>query len=239
MKILFKSALTLTFLSIVAVVLAVLLSAMKKLYIESWFVLNPSVVVGLISGLLLTTILSLANFHQLQRSHAKVRSALLKSFQAESAAFVAFACAIRNDSQEFKIPDQLHQELELALARLDELSIKITRSEHISPLKSKTIQAFSAIVTPIARIELLFDQAFAPFAESCAAAYHAHSILPYLGDEAERQATQAEFLHNLQRVCELLQPEGMLYEAMQQYQSRLRRLLGVRQAISAGKSGAE
>ncbi len=239
MKILFKSALTLTFLTIVAVVVSLLLSAMKELYIESWFILDPSVVIGLSSGLLLTTILALANVHQLQRAHAKERSALLKRFQVESAAFVTFSQTLSQNAEEFEIPGQQHAELERALTRLDELSVQLTRSERISPLKSRTIQTLRFIVSPIAKAELAFEQAFTPFSECSSLAYHAHGILPYLGEESQRQATQAEFGHNLRRLSEFLQTDSVLSCALRSYQARINRLLGNPQETITGQSNAE
>lgn len=233
MKILFKSAVTLTFLTIIFVATSFLLTAMKKLYIDSWFVWNPSVAIGLLSGLILTTLISLANFHQLQRAHAKERAALLAGFQAESAAFQKMAHALRREPEGFEIPAQEHHELELALARLDGLTVKILRSERISPLKGATIQKFKQLASPIAKAELAFDRAFAPFAESCAAAYHAHSILPYLGEETERQATQRDFMRNLQQVYDALQPGSALDAALRQYLANTNRFLGFRQTKEA------
>ena len=45
MKPLYRSAVTLTFLTIIGIVISVLFVAMKRMHIESWFFFNPSVTI--------------------------------------------------------------------------------------------------------------------------------------------------------------------------------------------------
>ena len=71
MKPLYRSAVTLTFLTIIGIVISVLFVAMKRLHIESWFFFNPSVIIGFLSGFLLVSIISLGNIHHMRRRIAK------------------------------------------------------------------------------------------------------------------------------------------------------------------------
>lgn len=232
MKLLFKSAVTLTFLTIICVIASFLLSAMRKLYIESWFVFNPSILIGLLSGLVLTSVISLSNFHQLQRGHAKELALQLSDFTKESVSFRNMLQALENEQDVFVISDEKHHDLELALAWLDERATKIMRCERISPLKAATILKFKNLATRIAKSELAFYLAFSPFAESCHAAYHIHSILPYVKTEVDRQKVQDDFFRNLQQVFEALQPRSALEEALQQYGNEINKFLGVKQPKS-------
>jgi hypothetical protein len=232
MKLLFKSAVTLTFITIICVIASFLLSAMRKLYIESWFVFNPSILIGLISGLILTSVISLANFHQLQRGHAKELALELSDFTKESISLRSMLQTLQNEQGVFVISDEKHHDLELALALLNECSTKIMRCERISPLKSVTIRKLKNFATRIAKSEFAFYLAFSTFAESCHAAYHIHSILPYVKDEVDRQKIQDDFFRNLQQVFEALQPRSALEEALQQYGNEINKFLGVMQPKS-------
>ena len=228
MKRLFRGLVILTFITVTCVIAFFLLSAMKKLYIESWFFLDRMVIIGFLSGLGLTFVISLVNYHHALSDHARERRALLDAFVAESDSFRGIIEPLQDGNGAFVIPDQLQPELERALARLDDCAGKIARSERISPLKSATIEKRGKLASKIARAELAFDRAFAPFAESCGAAYHAHSVLPYLKDETERQTMQEDFLRNLSHVSDALQEKSSLMLALRAYHDRIDRFLGVR-----------
>jgi hypothetical protein len=225
---LFRGLVILTFITIVCVIAYFLLSAMKKLYIDSWFFLDRSVVIGFLSGLLLTIVISFVNFHHAMCEHARERSAQIEAFLAETDSFRRMMEPMQTESGAVAVPEQLQPELERALARLDDCSGKLARSERISPLKSTTIEKRGKLASKIARAELAFDRAFAPFAEACSTAFHAHSILPYLKDETERQAAQEDFMLNLSRVSDALQEQSSLMLALRAYQDRIDRFLGLR-----------
>jgi hypothetical protein len=232
MKRLFRGLVILMFITIVCVIAYFLLSAMKKMYIESWFFLDRSVVIGFLSGLLLTFIISLVNYHHALSDHAQERKALLNAFAAEAEAFYRMIEPLREDSGSFAIPEQLQPELERALARLDDSAGKIIRGERLSPLKGTTIEKRGRFASKNAKSELAFDRAFVPFAESCNAAFHAHSILPYLKDEQEKAATQEEFLSHLQRIFDAMQPGSPLDTSARAYLARIDRFVWVKKRKS-------
>ncbi|HWQ98866.1 MAG TPA: hypothetical protein VN538_12360 [Clostridia bacterium] len=228
MKRLFRGLVILMFITIVCVIAYFLLSAMKKMYIESWFFLDRSVVIGFLSGLLLTFIISLVNYHHALSDHAQERKALLDAFAAEAEAFYRMIEPLREGSGAFSIPEQLQPELERALARLDDSAGKIIRGERLSPLKGTTIEKRGRFASKNAKSELAFDRAFVPFAESCNAAFHAHSILPYLKDEQEKAAKQEEFLRHLSLVYVALQVNSDMMQAIRAYHDKIDRFLGIR-----------
>lgn len=228
MKRLFRGLVILSFISIIFVIAYFLLSAMKKLYIESWFFLDRSVIIGFFSGLGLTLIISLVNYHHALSDHARERGTLLGEFATEADAFLRTIEPLQNGNGAFVIPDQLQPELERALARLDDRAGKIVRCEKISPLKSATIAKRDRCASKIARAELAFDRAFATFAESCGAAFHAHGVMPYLKEGTELQHAQEEFLINLRRISDALKQGSVLRLALVAYRERIDRFLGIR-----------
>jgi len=228
MKRLFRGVVILSFITVICVIAYFLLSAMKKIYIESWFFMDRSVVIGFFSGLGVTLVISLVNFHHALCDHARERKALLDEFAAEADSFRRTIEPVQGEDVAFVIPDQLQPELERALARLDDCVGKIMRSDRISPLKSATIEKRSKCASRIARAEFDFDRAFAPFAESCSAAFHAHSVLPYIKDEPERQTAQEDFTMNLSHVSNALQEKSNLMLALRAYRNRIDRFLGLR-----------
>ncbi len=228
MKRLFRGLVILSFISIIFVIAYFILSAMKQLYIESWFFLDRTVVIGFFSGLGLTFVISLVNYHHALGDHARERATLLREFTTEADAFLRTIEPLQNGNGVFVIPDQLQPELERALARLDDRAGKIVRCEKISPLKNATIEKRGRCASKIARTELAFDRAFAPFAESCGAAFHAHGVMPYLKDGAELQAAQEEFLRNLNRISDALKQKSPLRIALVAYRERIDRFLGIR-----------
>ena len=230
MKRLFRGLVILAFISIIFVIAYFLLSAMKKLYIQSWFFLDRSVIIGFFSGLGLTFIISLVNYHHALCDHARERATLLDEFAAEADAFCRTIDPLKNADGAFVIPEQMQPELERALARLDDRAGKLVRCEKISPFKYATIEKRGRCASKIARAELAFDRAFAPFAENCSLAFHAHGVMPYLKDGAELQAAQEEFLRNLVRVSDGLRQESALRAALAAYRERIDRFLGVRRA---------
>jgi len=232
MKRLFRGVVILSFITVICVIAYFLLSAMKKMYIESWFFLDRSVIIGFLSGLLLTFVISLVNYHHALCEHARERKALLDAFVAESDSFRRTIEPLQGGDGAFVIPDPLRPELERALARLDDCAGRITRCERISPLKSATIAKRGKLASRIARAELAFDRAFAPFAESCGAAFHAHSVLPYLKDEHEKAAKQEEFLQHLQHIFDAMQPDSPFQSAVRAYLKRINQFLGVRKGKS-------
>ncbi|MEA4915573.1 MAG: hypothetical protein VB061_13490 [Christensenella sp.] len=230
MKRLFRGVVILLFLTVICVIAFFLLSALKKMYISSWLFFDRSVVIGFLSGLGLTFFISLINYHHALRDHAKERASLLDAFAAESESFLRTMDRLQTGDGTFTIPEQLHPELERALARLDDCAGKIARCERISPLKSTTIEKRGKLASRIARTELAFDQAFAPFTESCSTAFHAHGALHYFKDEDERRNAQEDFLRNLKQVFDALEPNSTMRFALEAYRSRIGRFLGVRHA---------
>jgi len=228
MKRLFRGVVILSFITVTCVIAYFLLLAMKKLYIESWFFLDRSVIIGFLSGLLLTFIISLVNYHHALSDHARERKALLDAFVAESVSFLRMVAPLKSESSAFVIPEQLQPELERELARLDDCTGKITRSEKISPHSGAVIDKRGRCASPIARAELAFERAFAPFAESCSTAFHAHSVLPYFKDDSERQTAQNDFLRHLSLVYDALQEKSSLMLALRAYRGRIDRFLIVR-----------
>ena len=99
MKGLFKGVVTLCFITISCVIAYFLLMAMIKLHIQSWIVLNRSVIVGFLSGLILTCMLSFANFIHAQRSHARERASHLDQLFTEAAALQALGRAAATGSR--------------------------------------------------------------------------------------------------------------------------------------------
>ncbi len=230
MKRLFRGIVILSFITIICIIVYLLLFALKKIYIESWFFFDRSIIIGFLSGLLLTFIISFVNYHHALRDHAKERVSLLNAFSAESESFLRATGQIQNSDGTFNIPEQLHPALERALARLDDCAGKIARCERISPLRGTTIEKRGKLASKIAKTELAFDQAFAPFAESLSVAFHAHGVLPYFHDENERWNTQEDFLRNLKQVFEALEPNSAMQLALQAYRGRIDRFLGVHHA---------
>ncbi|MDD4310914.1 MAG: hypothetical protein PHW41_00335 [Eubacteriales bacterium] len=228
MKRLFRGVVILLFLTVICVIAYFLLSALKKMYLSSWLFFDRSVVIGFLSGLGLTFFISLINYYHALRDHAKERASLLDAFAAESESFLRTMDRLQTGDGTFTIPEQLHPELERALARLDDCAGKIARCERISPLKSTTIEKRGSLTSKIARAELAFDRAFAPFAEHCSIAFHAHGALPYLKDEAERQIAQADFFRQLKLVFDALTERSAMRLALQAYRERIDLFLGVR-----------
>ena len=227
MKRLFRGIVILSFITIICIIVYFLLFALKKIYIESWFFFDRSVIIGFLSGLLLTFIISFVNYHHALSEHARERASLLDAFSAESESFLRATGQIQNSDGTFTIPEQLHPALERALARLDDCAGKLVRCERISPLKSVSIERRGTLVSKIARTELAFDQAFAPFSESLSVAFHAHGVLPYFSDESERRNTQEDFLRSLKLVFDALEPTSAMHLALQVYRDRIDRFLGV------------
>lgn len=236
MKGLFKSVVTLSFITIVCVIAYFLLMAMKKMYIDSWFVLNRSVIVGFLSGLILTCLLSFANFIHAQRSHARERASNLDQFFAEAHAFQALANGFQTAQGTVEIPQESQFALGSALARLAERASSLSLCEKISPLPLGAIQRRGVFASPIARTERAFDLTFVAFEESCIAAYHAHSSLPYLTDRSERQAAQSAFLRRIQELLNMLQPENALMQAYAAYRGRIDRFLGTHQTAKVSQA---
>ncbi len=230
MKGLLKSVVTLAFITIVCVIAYFLFAVMKKMYIQSWFLLNRSIIIGFLSGLIVTFLIAFANFTHTQRAHARERAASLDLFQKESTAFLALLQGFASEQGKLIIPQSSQLALGAALARLEERANSILRCERVSPLKHSVIQKRGALASPIARAERTFDLAFEAFEESCVAAYHTHSSIPYLTSEPERQAAQGELQRHLQQVLKQLDPQSALSEAQRVYRGRIGRFLGIRQA---------
>lgn len=226
MKVHFKSAVTLVFLSIICLIVALLLAAMKKLYIDSWFVLNRNVVTGFLSGLLLTSIFAFSNLIHAQRSHARERAGLLDDFTAETKSFLAFLSELQNDSGAQTIPSGGQYGLSQALSRLHDRANAILRSEKVSPRKDSAIQKGGIFVSPISKSECAFEQAFSKFEEHCNAAYQMHSSLPYLTDKAERDRVFGDFLRLLQELTQALDSESALQQGLSRYRTDIRKFLG-------------
>ncbi|MEA4869157.1 hypothetical protein SDC9_137784 [bioreactor metagenome] len=229
MKILFKSAVTLSFIAIICIAIALLLNAMKELFIESWFVFNKSILVGVLSGLVLTCIIALIHFMQYQRENAKERAIQLSEFQKEAAAFQTIVAECSAPDGSIAIPNQRQQEMGSALSRLNELSIRILRGEQISPLKNATVKRLKRLVSPISMTEAAFYTALLPFAECCHAAEQAHHMLPYLTDKTETEKNRSELVQNLLEMQRSLAPDGAFVTALLQYQHDVRRFLGIKE----------
>lgn len=229
MKRLFRGIVILSFITIICVIVYFLLFALKKMYIESWFFFDRSVIIGFLSGLVLTLIISLVNYRQALCDHARERAALLDEFTAEAASFSRTMGYLQNNDSTFTIPDQMHPELERALAQLDDRAGKIVRCERISPLQRATIEKRGVCATKNAKAELAFDLAFEPFAESCSIAFHAHGVLPYLEDGSILQDAQEDFLRHLKQVFDGLKDESAMRTALRTYREKIDRFLCVRQ----------
>ncbi|HAX40438.1 MAG TPA: hypothetical protein DCY10_06155 [Clostridiales bacterium] len=238
MKGLFRSAVTLSFITIVCIIISLILSAMRKIYIQSWLVLNPSILIGFLTGLVLTSLISLANVFHLQRSHARDLTAALAAFQTESDSFRHLILQIRDARGMLTVSDQNHQALALALARLNECACKIMHCDKVSPLKSATIQKNRLFASAFAKTEVAFHQAFSAFAAYCEAAYHAHSLLPYLKNEEEKQETLRAFEKSLILVYEALEPGSALDTAFETYRTKIDRFLDIRQPKTSGVTSA-
>ena len=225
MKPLYRSAVTLTFLTIIGIVISVLFVAMKRLHIESWFFFNPSVIIGFLSGFLLVSIISLGNIHHMRRRVAK---GILTDLDGFSNAAESIRALLPDWTDASAIPGQLHPELMRALSLLDERAGSILRGERLAPVKGTTIQRWKRLCSPLARAEFAFYEEFAPVAEHASAAYRTQSMLPYLKDETERQTMQEDFLRNLSHVSDALQEKSSLMLALRAYHDRIDRFLGVR-----------
>lgn len=229
MKILFKSAVTLCFIAIICIVLSLLLSAMKELFISSWFVFNKSVVVGVLSGLVLTCIIALIQLMQYQRENAKERAELLRDFRREFDVFQAIVAESPHDGEALTISDEQQQALGTTLTRLNELSMRMLRCERLSPLKSGTAARFKRFASPMTKAEGAFFTALLPFAENAHAAEHAHHILPYLTDAAEIQKNRSLLGRSLEQMLAFLAPNGALDTVFLQYQHEVLRFLGIKE----------
>lgn len=234
MKPLYRSAVTLTFLTIIGIVISILFVAMKRMHIESWFFNNPSIVIGFLSGFLLVSIISLGNIHHLRRTQAKGILSDLDGF-AESAESIRALLPGRDaDLSAPATPSQTNPEVMRALALLDERAGSLLRGERLSPLKDTTILRWKYLCTPLARVEYAFYELFTPVAESASAAYRTQSILPYLTDETERAATQEEFLRSLNTLASALRPESAFIDRMRDYRESVDHFLGARRITPKG-----
>ena len=227
MKPLYRSAVTLTFLTIIGIVISVLFVAMKRMHIESWFFFNPSVIIGFLSGFLLVSIISLGNIHHMRRRIAK---GILTDLDGFSSAAESIRNLLANQTDATAIPEQLQPELMRALLLLDERAGSILRGERLAPVKGTTIQRWKRLCSPLARAEFAFYEVFAPVAESAGTAYRAQSILPYLKDEVERTNAQSEFMRSLNQLLPALQPESAFVSSMCDYRERVDHFLGARRA---------
>ena len=233
MKILFKSAVTLSFIAIICIVLSLLLSAMKELFISSWFVFNKSVIVGVLSGLVLTCIIALVQFMQYQRENAKERAEQLRDFRREADAFQAIVTKYSTTGETLSIPDEEQQALGTTLTRLNERSMRMLRYERLSPLKSGTATRFRRFASPMTKAESAFFTALLPFAESAHAAENAHHILPYLTDSVEIQKNRSLLRQSLQQMLTSLAQNGALDTVFLQYQKEVHRFLGIKKQKAA------
>ena len=225
MKPLYRSAVTLTFLTIIGIVISVLFVAMKRLHIESWFFFNPSVIIGFLSGFLLVSIISLGNIHHMRRRVAK---GILTDLDGFSNAAESIRALLPDWTDASAIPGQLHPELMRALSLLDERAGSILRGERLAPVKGTTIQRWKRLCSPLARAEFSFYEEFAPVAERISAAYRTQSMLPYLKDETERSATQDELMRNLTQLLLALQPDSAFEAGLRDYRERVDHFLGAR-----------
>lgn len=228
MKVQYRSAVTLAFITFVCAVIAFLLQALHEIFITSWFVLNKHVLFGLFSGLLLTLIISLGTLLQAQRQNAKATNAGLNDFLAQAQSFLQLLGTYEAEDGSIAIPETQEHALSLALARLDETTAKLVFGERVSPLKYVAAQKRTRIVSPLYKREFAFYQVFSPFAEHCHAAYHAHNMLPYLKEASEQTAAKAEFSSNLRLMADALSPDSALRAALGQYQAAILHMLGIR-----------
>ena len=227
MKPLYRSAVTLTFLTIIGIVISVLFAAMKRLHIESWFFFNPSVIIGFLSGFLLVSIISLGNVHHLRRRVAK---GILTDLDGFSSAAESIRNLLVNQTDAIAIPEQLQPELMRALSLLDERTGSILRGERLAFIKGATNRRGKCLCSPLARAEYALYEEFAPVAEHASAAYRTQSMLPYLKDETERSATQDEFMRRLLQLLLALQPESAFEAGLRDYRERVDHFLGARRA---------
>ena len=230
MKAQYRSAVTLAFVTFVCAVIAILMHALRERFIASWFMLNKNVLVGLLSGLFLTLIISLGNLLQVQRQNAKATTAGLNDFLTQAQSFLKLLGTFEARDGAFVIPETQEQTLSLALARLDETTAKLVQGERVSPLKPCLVQKRNRIVSPLSKREFAFYQVFSPFAEHCHAAYHAHNMLPYLKEASEQTAARTEFSSNLRLMADALAPDSALCTALNQYQAAIARLLHIKRA---------
>ena len=135
MKPLYRSAVTLTFLTIIGIVISVLFVAMKRMHIESWFFFNPSVIIGFLSGFLLVSIISLGNIHHMRRRIAKD---ILTDLNGFSSAAESIRTLLPDWTDASAIPEQLHPELMRALSLLDERAGSILRGERLAAAFERT-----------------------------------------------------------------------------------------------------
>ena len=231
MKPLYRSAVTLTFLTIIGIVSSVLFAAMKRLHIESWFFFNPSITVGFLSGFLLVCIISLGNIHHLRRRQAKDILSNLDGFSNAAESIRGLFPDGAANLTAPAVPEPTHQQLMRALAVLDERTGILLRGERLAFVKGTTIQRWNRLCSPLARTEFGFYEAFAPIAESASAAYRTLSILPYLADEPERITTQNEFLFRLQALILAIQPESALEEQLRNYRAIVDHFIGARRVL--------
>ena len=225
MKPLYRSAVTLTFLTIIGIVISVLFVAMKRLHIESWFFFNPSVIIGFLSGFLLVSIISLGNIHHMRRRIAK---GILTDLDGFSSAAESIRALLPGWTDASAISEHLHPELMRALSLLDERAGSILRGERLAPVKGTTIQRWKRLCSPLARAEFAFYEEFAPVAEHASAAYRTQSMLPYLKDETERNATQDELMRSLNQLLLALQPDSAFEAGLRDYRERVDHFLGAR-----------
>lgn len=228
MKILFKSAVTLCFIAIICIVLSLLLSAMKEIFISSWFIFNKSVVVGVLSGLALTCIIALIQLLQYQRESAKERAVQLGDFRREANIFQAIVTESANTAEMRTVSDAQQQVLGTTLTRLNELATRMLRGERFSPIQSATKQWLKRLASPVSKAETAFLTALVPLSEHCHAAEQAHHVLPYLTDESEKQKNRLLLHQSLEQMLASLARGGALDFALLQYESAINRFLGKR-----------
>ena len=228
MKILFKSAVTLCFIAIICIVLSLLLSAMKEIFISSWFIFNKSVVVGVLSGLALTCIIALIQLLQYQRESAKERAVQLGDFCREANVFQAIVTESANTAEMRTVSDAQQQVLGTTLTRLNELATRMLRGERFSPIQSATKQWLKRLASTVSKAETAFLTALLPLSEHCHAAEQAHHVLPYLTDESEKQKNRLLLHQSLEQMLASLARGGALDLALLQYESAIHRFLGKR-----------
>jgi len=229
MKILFKSAVTLCFIAIICIVLSLLLSAMKEMFISSWFIFNKSVVVGVLSGLALTCIIALIQLMQYQRESAKERAKQLGDFRREADVFQAIVTESASTGELLTVSDAQQQALGTTLARLNEISMRMLRGERFSPIQSATKQWLKRLASPVSKAETAFLTALLPLAEICHAAEQAHHVLPYLTDESEKQKKRLLLGQSLEQMLASFTRGGALDLAFLQYENAINRFLGKRE----------
>lgn len=229
MKILFKSAVTLSFIAIICIVLSLLLSAMKEMFISSWFIFNKSVVIGVLSGLALTCIIALIQLMQYQRENAKERAEQLGDFRREADVFQAIVTESASTGELLTVSDAQQQALGTTLTRLNELSMRMLRGERFSPIQSATKQWLKRLASPVSKAETAFLTALLPLAEICHAAEQAHHVLPYLTDESEKQKKRLLLGQSLEQMLASLTRGGALDLALLQYENAINRFLGIKE----------